>query len=219
MPYINYLYLFIDKISNQSTASLINILSLICIISGVFVITTKNPIVSVLFLIALFLNVGCILMIIGLTFIGLSYLLIYVGAVSILFIFILMLINIRISELISNTKNSIPLITIIFILLNFLMINVLPNNNVLISEQLNHNYLYTAVYEILQENFYYSFFSDTVNISSYNLWDENILDLNPVSVIGNTMYTVYPMMLIVTSLILLLAMIGVVAITINYNKK
>jgi NADH:ubiquinone oxidoreductase subunit 6 (subunit J) len=42
-------------------------------------------------------------------FIGLSYLLVYVGAVSILFLFILMLINIRVSELISDTSNNIPL--------------------------------------------------------------------------------------------------------------
>ena len=42
-------------------------------------------------------------------FIGLSYLLVYVGAVSILFLFILMLINIRVSELISDTNNNIPL--------------------------------------------------------------------------------------------------------------
>jgi NADH-ubiquinone oxidoreductase chain 6 len=45
----------------------------------------------------------------GINFIGISYLLVYVGAVSILFIFILMLINIRISELLSTTGNSIPL--------------------------------------------------------------------------------------------------------------
>jgi NADH-ubiquinone oxidoreductase chain 6 len=49
------------------------------------------------------------LMMLGMNFIGLSYILVYVGAVSILFLFILMLINIRISELSSNTSNSIIL--------------------------------------------------------------------------------------------------------------
>ena len=45
----------------------------------------RNPIVSVLFLIGLFLSISCYLIIIGINFIGLSYLLVYVGAVSILF--------------------------------------------------------------------------------------------------------------------------------------
>jgi len=38
-----------------------------------------------------------------------SYLLVYIGAVSILFLFVLMLINVRLSELQSNTRNSLPL--------------------------------------------------------------------------------------------------------------
>ena len=48
-------------------------------------------------------------MMLGMNFIGLSYLLVYVGAVSILFLFILMLTNIRISELTTDSSNSIPL--------------------------------------------------------------------------------------------------------------
>jgi len=48
-------------------------------------------------------------MMLGINFIGLSYLLVYVGAVSILFLFILMLINVRISELVTENNNSIPL--------------------------------------------------------------------------------------------------------------
>ena len=72
-------------------------------------------IVSALFLIGLFLSISCYLILLGLNFIGLSYLLVYVGAVSILFLFILMLINIRISELLTDTSNSIPLAIIISI--------------------------------------------------------------------------------------------------------
>lgn len=76
---------------------------------GIFVIISKNPITSVLYLIGLFLSISVYLMLTGLTFIGLSYLLVYIGAVSILFLFILMLINVRISELLIDSINSIPL--------------------------------------------------------------------------------------------------------------
>jgi NADH-ubiquinone oxidoreductase chain 6 len=88
-------------------------------LSGILVIISKNPIVSVLFLIGLFLSISSYLIILGLSFIGLSYLLVYVGAVSILFLFILMLINIKGSEILSYTGNSIPLAIIITILFNY----------------------------------------------------------------------------------------------------
>jgi NADH-ubiquinone oxidoreductase chain 6 len=123
------MYFFTENITNGYNIDVINILSILSILSGLLVIITKNPIVSVLFLITLFFNVACFLIILGLNFIGLSYLLVYVGAVSILFLFILMLINIRISELLNKTRNSIPLILIVFLLISFIMVNILPTGN------------------------------------------------------------------------------------------
>jgi NADH-ubiquinone oxidoreductase chain 6 len=70
-------------------------------------------------LIGLFGAISVYLIIIGLNFIGFSYLIVYIGAVSILFLFILMLINIRNSELLSNNGNSVPLALLIIILLNY----------------------------------------------------------------------------------------------------
>jgi len=94
----------------------LNIFYVFIILAGILTITKKNPIVSILFLIGLFSTTASYLIIIGLKFIGLSYLIVYVGAVSILFLFILMLINIRISELQNITNNSVSLV-IIFITL------------------------------------------------------------------------------------------------------
>jgi NADH-ubiquinone oxidoreductase chain 6 len=104
----------------------LDILSLLSILCGILVIISKNPIVSVLFLIGLFLSISSYLIILGLSFIGLSYLLVYVGAVSILFLFILMLINIKGSEIQSYTSNSIPLAIIITILFNYPIYQILP---------------------------------------------------------------------------------------------
>src|ERR1700712_1455137 len=85
---------------------------------AVLVIVNKNPIISVIFLIVLFSVIAVYLIFVGLEFIGLAYLLVYVGAVSILFLFILMLINVRISELSSDTSQTIPLISIIGVFFN-----------------------------------------------------------------------------------------------------
>ena len=64
---------------------------------------------------------------IDISFIGISYLLVYVGAVSILFLFILMLINIRISELLNKSNNYIPLAILCIITFIYIIGQDLPN--------------------------------------------------------------------------------------------
>src|SRR3981189_804379 len=121
------LYVLYEMSFGYSTGFL-DILAILSIFLGIFIIVTKNPIISVLYLILLFSSVSCYLIFIGVKFIGLSYLLVYVGAVSILFLFILMLINIRVSELISDTNNNIPLA--IFAIFTFFIpySNLIPDN-------------------------------------------------------------------------------------------
>ena len=127
-----YIYVIPD-LYNGYSLPITDIIIVISILSGIFIIISKNPIVSVLFLILLFSSISCYLIIIGIKFIGLSYLLVYVGAVSILFLFILMLINIRVSELISDTSNNIPLailaILAFFIPFSDIMPKASPNVN------------------------------------------------------------------------------------------
>ena len=123
---MNSIFILNETFTNGYRIEILNFVSIISIICGIFVIISKNPIVSVLFLIGLFLSISSYLIILGINFIGLSYLLVYVGAVSILFLFILMLINIRISELFSNASNSIPLAVFITIAFNYPVYQILP---------------------------------------------------------------------------------------------
>jgi NADH-ubiquinone oxidoreductase chain 6 len=99
---MNQLLAIQDILSNGYTVEFLDVLSIIALIFGITVITNKNPIASLLSLIGLFASISVYLILSGLTFIGFSYLIVYIGAVSILFLFILMLINIRTSELQSN---------------------------------------------------------------------------------------------------------------------
>jgi NADH-ubiquinone oxidoreductase chain 6 len=115
-----------DNFSFGYLISYTYIFTTLSIILGIFIIITKNPIISVLYLILLFSSISCYLILIGITFIGISYLLVYVGAVSILFIFILMLINIRVSELISDTNNNIPLAILTIIAFFVPLSNLFP---------------------------------------------------------------------------------------------
>jgi len=123
---MNNLIIINENITNGYKEGMLNVFYLFIILCGIFVIIAKNPVVSVLFLIGLFSAVACYLIMIGLNFIGLSYIIVYVGAVSILFLFILMLINIRISELQNNTSNSIPLILSVLIMFSYPLFQLLP---------------------------------------------------------------------------------------------
>jgi NADH-ubiquinone oxidoreductase chain 6 len=120
------LYVLYEMSFGYSTGFL-DILAILSILLGIFIIVTKNPIISVLYLILLFSSISCYLIFIGIKFIGISYLLVYVGAVSILFLFILMLINIRVSELISDTNNNLPLALITIIAFFIPFTNLLPD--------------------------------------------------------------------------------------------
>jgi NADH-ubiquinone oxidoreductase chain 6 len=126
LSYMNTIIILNETFTNGYRIEILNFISVASIICGILVIISKNPIVSVLFLIGLFLSISSYLIILGINFIGLSYLLVYVGAVSILFLFILMLINVRISELLSNASNSIPLAIIITIAFNYPVYEILP---------------------------------------------------------------------------------------------
>lgn len=123
---MNSLYLINETFTNGYRLEVLDLFSFFSIISGIFVIISKNPIISVLFLIALFLSIASYLILLGISFIALSYLLVYVGAVSILFLFILMLINVRISELLNQTSHSVPLALIIAISFNYPLYQILP---------------------------------------------------------------------------------------------
>lgn len=177
------------------------IIALISMVSGILIVVTKNPIVSVLYLILLFSSISCYLIFIGLTFIGISYLLVYVGAVSILFLFILMLINIRVSELIGDTNNNIPLAIITFLAFFVPMGNALP-----MSGNKSENIINLYSIDKQPSQIYY--------VSSH-YWDNNIVDVTDITSIGNIMYTSHFIWLMITSVILLLAMVGSIVITVK----
>src|SRR3954451_22932866 len=144
---MNNLFLINETFTNGYISNILDIISILSVFCGILVIVNKNPVISVLFLIGLFASVSSYLIILGLSFIGLSYLIVYIGAVSILFLFILMLINIRISELQSNTSNSIPLTIIIGIIISYFLFQMLPYG-ILISSHLNDSNLNENLYTI-----------------------------------------------------------------------
>lgn len=206
---MNNLFILNETFTNGFSHIALTFISLFSILCAISVIISKNPIVSVLFLIGLFLNVAGYLMVLGMNYIGLSYLLVYVGAVSILFLFILMLINVRVSELSNENNNSIPLAIIISVFLNFTLYRLLPHTD------FSSNVIYkTNTSDLLNYNFNLFFNKDLWFVTSQN-WDGTLAESSHITSIGNILYTGYPLLLILTSLVLLLAMVGAIIITIK----
>lgn len=73
----------------------IELLIINAILSAILVIISKNPVISVIFLISLVLNSALFLIAKGMPFLGISYILVYLGAIIVLFLFVIMMINVR----------------------------------------------------------------------------------------------------------------------------
>ncbi len=217
-------------------AEFLFILTLICIFFGISVIISKNPILSVLFLIGLFVTIAIYLMMLGFNFIGLSYLLVYVGAISILFLFILMLINVRVSELVTEGRNSLPLAGLAIISFNYSVGGALPYSIYLLDNGLQplfnsmNNFFIklndavlgntglNLINLIMNNNSNKSSSVNVANISSKS-WDSLLIETSHITSIGNTLYSNLFILLIVTSFTLLLAMVGTIVITVKDNKS
>ena len=108
---------------------LLDLLAFGAVLSGVLVITSKNPVISVLFLISVFVNAAGYLLLLGVGFVGISYLIVYVGAIAILFLFVVMMINIKLVDILEvgneYTKN-LPLALVIGSLFIYELFSIIP---------------------------------------------------------------------------------------------
>ncbi len=222
---MNQLFAVHDNLLSGYVIESLDVLSIITLLFGIAVIINKNPIGSLLSLIGLFAGISVYLILCGLTFIGFSYLIVYIGAVSILFLFILMLINIRTSELQSNNKNSIPLALFIAILLNYSLFQLLPYTIAILNSYNNKisNLIYYLGINNNKTISNVSINTNNINISDImyvtsNNWDGTMTETSHISTIGNVLYTSYNMWLFIASIILLLAMTGAIVITIKQEK-
>ena len=203
---------------------LINILAFSTLFSSIFSITSKNPVTSVLFLIATFVLSAGYLIFIGINFIGISYIIVYVGAIAVLFLFVIMMINIKLTDSLetgSQYTKTLPLalsVGFLFIFIIFSLIKINFNNVPVLSIFLDIltylNGLFSNYYIVkinlinsIVDNIYYSSSSDLI-----------ITIFQQVEVLGHNLYTYGAVLLITLSVILLLAMFAAIIIS-KSNKE
>lgn len=199
-----------QKIFNMTITSLIfYFLSFTTILSGVLVITSKNPITSVVYLVATFVSCAAIFLLFGVNLLGFIYIIVYVGAIAILFIFVIMMMDLRnISDESYNSKNNnyisekfhYPLAFII--LIAFIALNISIFNNEKIDNSLINN--------IIHQDYF-----STWEIAQKNIWDSLLISMDLIHSIGYILYTDFLSLLLLASLILLMIMVGVIVLIVN----
>jgi NADH-ubiquinone oxidoreductase chain 6 len=206
----------------------LDILSFGAILSAILVITARNPVISVLFLIALFVNIAGYLILLEINFIGLAYITVYVGAIAILFLFVIFLLDIKLAELHQdNNKNkaSLPLGAIIGVGFLYPLYSIIPKNFIEMKSLSFHvfNWFNSFIINgsnslsfITNENKALSVEQSSkieLELALTNLWDGNFAAFTQLSSIGNIMYTNYTLWFFVSSIILLLAMVAAISLT------
>ena len=201
---------------------LIDILSFSTLLSGVLVITSKNPVIAVIFLISVFVNAAGYLILLGIGFIGISYIIVYVGAIAVLFLFVIMMINIKLTDILETgsqyTKN-LPLALSIGSLFIYELYNILPftfNNVSALSSFLD---IFTNLNSFLLNSNNYSGIDLIFNTFNPINVDQTITNFLQVESIGQALYTYEAVLLIISSVILLLAMIAPIFISTTSNRR
>jgi NADH-quinone oxidoreductase subunit J len=102
--------------------TLIGLLGLGAVYSGLMVISSRNPVHSVFYLVLAFITTSLLLIIMGIEFLSILFIIVYVGAIAILFLFVVMMLNIKLVEIMDNTTRYVPIGFIIgFIFLSLIL--------------------------------------------------------------------------------------------------
>ena len=98
-------------------AILFYIFAAVAVASGVLVVSARNPVHSVLFLILAFFNAAGLFVLIGAEFLAMILVIVYVGAVAVLFLFVVMMLDIDFAEMRSGFVRYLPIGTLVGLIL------------------------------------------------------------------------------------------------------
>jgi len=167
--------------------------------SGAFVSLSKTSIESVLFLILTFCNAAAILFLLNVEFLGLIFIIIYVGAIAVLFLFVIMMLNVKTEEqnIFSSKDADLQKTLTKFIILNIFLI-------------LSASSVYLFLGNVFLENELYIFQGLYNNIFNFD-------SLNNIDILGQVLYNYFLVCFLLAGLILLIALIGAIVLTLRFN--
>ena len=165
--------------------------SIIAVISAIMVTASKNTVHSVFFLILDFISISCLFIMIGAEFLGMIMLIVYVGAVAVLFLFVVMMLNVAQQKnqwlLSEDSSGHIPIGLIISALIFFELIIVIGG---------------------------WKYKPDLFNLDNLQISSE----LSNTHSLGQILYTDYIHVFQISGMILLIAMIGAIVLTFRQRE-
>lgn len=167
--------------------------SILLVISAFMVIISKHPVFSLLFLVSSFLMSSFLLFLLECEFLALLFIIIYVGAIAILFLFSVMMLESKLSNLSKNVIKYVP-IGIFFGIV----------------------FLTSLLYEISKSYDTLSSFNNFYSNNLYN-WYDIIDSITDIEVYGQILYSYFVLQVLIAGLILLVVLIGVVYLTNIYS--
>lgn len=164
------------------------------VFSALMVIFSKHPVFSLLFLVGSFLSSSILLFLLECEFLALLFIVIYVGAIAILFLFAIMMLEAKSVDLSKNVTKYLP---VGFFFIIFLLVPLMNE----ITSQFNDS--------IIDKSFY---------LNNYQNWYDLIDSISDVEVYGQVLYSYFVLHFLIAGLILLMVLIGVVYLTNTFNS-
>jgi len=158
----------------------------VTVASGTMVVVSRNPVYSVLFLILAFFNSAALFVLIGAEFIAMILVIVYVGAVAVLFLFVVMMLDINVARIREGFLDYLPIGAMIGAAL---LAEILFGLGVL--------------------------GSTSGTVSAFSKAGTQILATDNTRAIGRVLYTQYFYLFQVAGLVLLVAMIGAIVLTLR----
>ena len=174
----------------EFTTVLFYIFALLLVVSGLKVITSRNPVSSALFLVLAFFNAAAIWMLLQAEFLAILLVLVYVGAVMVLFLFVVMMLDINLDEIGRDFKKFVPVASIVGAI-------------IIIETALILWHGYGATTTVLRDT--------TAAANGMAGWSNT-------RIIGKVIYTDYIFAFEVAGLVLLVAIIAAIALTTSHKK-
>lgn len=161
----------------------------IVIASSLGVITSRSPVVAVLFLVSVFVETAIIFIVLGVEFYSVLLFTVYVGAIAILFLFVVMMFNLRLMDLYGNAYYHVASGHWIGVTQIAILILVISHDFELVN---------------------FSVWNDTNSHTTWLLQEDSNLEM-----LGITLYNYYMDLFLIIGLVLFLAMVGVITIALT----
>ena len=161
----------------------------VAVLSALMVISSKNPVHSVLFLILSFVNAAGLFVLLGAEFLAMILVVVYVGAVAVLFLFVVMMLDINFVKLREGFLQYLPFGALLGIVL-----------------------IIELGFLFLTKSF------STMNLVEYSQFPE-LTSTENTKLLGSVLYTKYFYLFQLSGLILLVAMIGSITLTLRKKEK